>query len=395
MLQRRRAFPRRTTIAACCLVLYTLGGLAQPGLLSARQVGPGVLHAKFILPGPLTIDVLSVSLREPTVHLETYRPDGLTETTTQAAANDRPGHRVLGAVNADFFSFQTGWPVGNQMVNGTWVLGTRSARSHLAIDGAGRPFIERITFAGSVSAPDGSSFAITGVNVPHRTDPLILYTCYHGRTTSEDSCLSAYTLRFLDTAWTAGDTLRAIATGRATDEDVPIAPGTAALAATADTAAAFLRQRIHDGDTLRIMPGTRPLLRGITQIIGGCGRFLAGGRNVTDSTSRWEGITEKFTGARHPRTFVGFDRDTTTLYLCTVDGRRSTSIGMTFADMASFLLTLGAAEGFNLDGGGSTTMVVQGRIVNTPSDATGERPVANTLQVISTTADSLLAPPRR
>jgi len=36
----------------------------------------------------------------------------------------------------------------------------------------------------------------------------------------------------------------------------------------------------------------------------------------------------------------------------------------------------------NFDGGGSTTMVVQGKIVNSPSDKTGERPVANTLQVI-------------
>lgn len=390
-----RAIPRRTTIAAFCMFLCSFSGFAQPGLLSARQVGPGVLHSKFVLPGPLTADVLSISLREPSVRIESYRPDGLTETTDQAAANDRPGHRVLGAVNADFFSFQTGWPVGNQMVNGTWVLGTRSARSHLAIDRAGRPFIERITFAGSVTGPEGSSFAITGVNVPHRTDPLILYTCYHGRTTAEDSSLSAYTLRFLDTAWTAGDTLRAIATVRVTDDDVPIAPGAAVLAATTDPAAAFLTQRIHDGDTLRIMPGTQPLLRGVTQIIGGCGRFLAGGRNVTDSTSRLEGITEKFTGARHPRTFAGFDRDTTTLFLCTVDGRRSTSIGMTFADMASFLLSLGASEGFNLDGGGSTTMVVQGRIVNMPSDATGERPVANSLQVISSAADSLLVPQRR
>jgi exopolysaccharide biosynthesis protein len=36
----------------------------------------------------------------------------------------------------------------------------------------------------------------------------------------------------------------------------------------------------------------------------------------------------------------------------------------------------------NFDGGGSTTMVVLGKIVNSPSDKTGERPVANTLQLV-------------
>lgn len=388
-------FPKRLAPAIFCIVLGMSTAIAQPGLLSARQVGPGVIHSKFLLRGPLTVDVLSVSLHDSTVRIETYRPDGLTETTDQADANDRPGHRVLGAVNADFFSFQTGWPVGNQMVNGTWVLGTRSARSHMAIDAAGRPFIERIVFTGSVTTSSGASFSLAGVNVPHRSNPLVLYTDYHGRITANDSVLSATVVRFIDAALTGGDTLRAIAIAHNPGEDTPILPGTAVLAGSMDTAAAFLTSEVHTGDTLRLVLGTVPPLRGITQIIGGCGRFLAGGRDVTDSTSRLEGITEKFTGVRHPRTFAGFDRDTTMLYICTVDGRQSTSIGMTFADMASFLISLGATEGFNLDGGGSTTMVVQGTIVNSPSDKTGERPVANSLQVISTAADSVLQRPAR
>ena len=197
-------------------------------------------------------------------------------------------------------------------------------------------------------------------------------------------------MRFLDTPCTAGDTLLAIASPYDTSDGHPLRPGTGVLAATPGSQAANIKEAVYPGDTLRILLGTDPPLHGITQIIGGCGRFLSGGRNVTDSTSVLEGITVKFTGARHPRTFAGFDRDTTTLFLCTVDGRQATSIGMMFADMASFLLSLGATEGFNLDGGGSTTMVVRGTIVNSPSDVTGERPVANTLQVISTAPDDAL-----
>ncbi len=72
------------------------------------------------------------------------------------------------------------------------------------------------------------------------------------------------------------------------------------------------------------------------------------------------------------------------MYLCTVDGRQASSIGMTFAEMANFLLSIGSWDAFNFDGGGSTTMVVRGAIVNSPSDPAGERSVANSLQVIST-----------
>ncbi|CAM5569192.1 hypothetical protein SCANM63S_08299 [Streptomyces canarius] len=44
--------------------------------------------------------------------------------------------------------------------------------------------------------------------------------------------------------------------------------------------------------------------------------------------------------------------------------------------------SLGAVQAMNLDGGGSTAMAVGGTLVNTPSDATGERPVGDTVQVL-------------
>ena len=63
---------------------------------------------------------------------------------------------------------------------------------------------------------------------------------------------------------------------------------------------------------------------------------------------------------------------------------------MTLEELAHFMRTqLGnfslskenAYQGLNLDGGGSSTMVVEGEVVNSPSDQTGERPVANALIV--------------
>lgn len=54
---------------------------------------------------------------------------------------------------------------------------------------------------------------------------------------------------------------------------------------------------------------------------------------------------------------------------------------MSLVEFANLMLSIGVYEGLNLDGGGSTTMVVDGEVVNKPSDPTGERPVGNALVV--------------
>jgi hypothetical protein len=90
----------------------------------------------------------------------------------------------------------------------------------------------------------------------------------------------------------------------------------------------------------------------------------------------------------NPRTAVGVTADGG-LLLVTVDGRQpGYSVGTTLRETAELLRALGAADALNLDGGGSTTMVVRGadgalRVANRPSDAAGERPVANALAVSS------------
>ena len=94
---------------------------------------------------------------------------------------------------------------------------------------------------------------------------------------------------------------------------------------------------------------------------------------------------------RHPRTAVAIRAGK--LLLITVDGRSEQAAGMNFIELASFLKWIGAEEGINLDGGGSTTLWIDGfsesGIVNHPSDRTKEgqkesfkeRPVANVLLV--------------
>ena len=56
---------------------------------------------------------------------------------------------------------------------------------------------------------------------------------------------------------------------------------------------------------------------------------------------------------------------------------------MTLVELADLLKAEGAWDALNFDGGGSTTLVIKGRIVNSVSDPTGERPVGNALLVVA------------
>ena len=86
--------------------------------------------------------------------------------------------------------------------------------------------------------------------------------------------------------------------------------------------------------------------------------------------------------ARNPRTGVGLDAEGRVL-LVTVDGRRpGYSVGMSLLEFARQFKRLGARWALNLDGGGSTTMWVKGRVINRPSDPYGERPVSSALLVL-------------
>jgi exopolysaccharide biosynthesis protein len=117
-------------------------------------------------------------------------------------------------------------------------------------------------------------------------------------------------------------------------------------------------------------------------IIGGWPRILRDGENVAGDASTVEGTLSGNAEARHPRTAVGFSRDSSTLLLLTVDGRSENSGGMTLVELADMMRELGAWQAMNFDGGGSTTMVIDGKVVNHPSDQQGERAVGNALLVV-------------
>ena len=114
--------------------------------------------------------------------------------------------------------------------------------------------------------------------------------------------------------------------------------------------------------------------------ISGAGLLLLNGQELKD----WpiEVIGPDFADVRHPRTMIGTDPQGA-IWLITVDGRNPlVSLGMTFDDLRRLAKRLRLHSALNLDGGGSTTMWIDGKIVNHPSDRNGPRKMSDAILVI-------------
>lgn len=107
-------------------------------------------------------------------------------------------------------------------------------------------------------------------------------------------------------------------------------------------------------------------------------------RGAHSGTAQWrhEGFDATHTDRRHPRTAVG-TTSTGQVLLVVVDGRSTTSAGMTAAETATLMADLGARDAVMMDGGGSSTMVVAGVVTNRPSDGT-PRAVATIIRLDAT-----------
>ena len=80
-----------------------------------------------------------------------------------------------------------------------------------------------------------------------------------------------------------------------------------------------------------------------------------------------EKIAADIAKGRAPRTALGLKKDGTILLLV-VDGRSKASAGLTLYELAQYLKKLGAYDALNFDGGGSSEMVIKGKVMNNPSD---------------------------
>jgi exopolysaccharide biosynthesis protein len=212
-----------------------------------------------------------------------------------------------------------------------------------------------------------------------------LYTPRYGSRTPRDTSRMTAEAPMVS-AGKRGDTLIYVRSGAVSPSSGSSIPSDGAvLAAYGNGSRTKEVQAMIAGDTVKILLTTLPRTpsgRAPAMIIGGWPRILRDGVSIAADAATLEGTISRNAEMRHPRTSVGFSRDSSTLYLLTVDGRSQQSVGMTLVELADVMRRLGAWQAMNFDGGGSTTMVVDGVLMNVTSDATGEREVGNALFVV-------------
>ena len=292
-------------------------------------------------------------------------------------------HNAVAAINAGFF-LPNGDPNGLLQVDGELVSDTARPRGAIALsseEGTTRLLFDVVTAAARVrfgNGQDAPSIDVAGIDTTRQRGRLMLFTPkYYAHTDTAARGIE----------WIVGGSPLAVRERRDDAGSAPIPPEGFVLSFGGLEPPAEL-EAVKIGDPARIerrfvtLHGTPPARwAAADHVIGGAGLLARSGQQITDWTV--EDLRKGFSTERHPRTMVGVDRDGD-IWLVTVDGRNpQISLGMTFLELQRLATRLKLTDALNLDGGGSTTMVVKGAIVNHPSDATGPRKVSDALLVIA------------
>ncbi len=347
--------------------------------------GPGIIFHNIVSEqGPWAIQVLEIDLTNPYVSLETIKVSdqlvGRKKTSELASSVDENGHWVVGAINGDYFS-SVGVPHGVQVFE-RMLISDPSKWSVFGLFNNKSPFIDILSLNANIFSDEGNQHKIAHVNRIGKGDQLILFSNYMGDTAQISENSATAFLSSVNGKLILNDTLMVeVDSVKSGVSEVKVPENGFILNATGK-ARDFIQNNADVDDIWKMFVALKPKSRQITEAISGGPRIVRNGRISVENKN--EGISDSFAFTRHPRTAIGFSADSTRVYFVTVDGRQpGYSVGMSLYELADFMVDLGVAEAMNLDGGGSTTMVVRNKIVNRPSDKTGERPVANAILAVS------------
>ena len=363
---------------------YTMTAFGRSGdtPLVRRTAGlaPGVSHRVIHDPnGPVTVHVATIDLAAastPDAVLSNGTLQGL-ETTTSMA---RRSGAVL-AVNGDYFE-SNGRPVHAFAADGRLAQTPQLNGRALSIDATGttvhmgRPdtraafTVQTATGTATIGIPRWNSGRAD-------SDTAAAYTSAgKGLETPPDGdCYAGLAIAGSPTSHPDGgvDTPMSV-TGSRCDGPAPVVPPGVMLDGSRFNPSGSFLDALYRGQSGVL--STNLGFPGAVDVIGGTPVLIAGG------AIQWQDLTgsDPFFG-RQPRTAVGVTSDGKML-LVVVDGRQpGYSVGMSLAELAELMNTLGARDAFNLDGGGSSAMYVNGQRVNRPSDRY-ERGVGSALVVL-------------
>lgn len=361
-----------------------------------RTVAPGVVHRRVVVnAGPWHVNVLEIDLRQPGINIRAVRAHdsfGGRETVSSMVARYKGPGKVAAAVNADFFNIRSsGESENNVVIEGHIWKGVKTTdspydtfdtiHSQFGVDWQNHPFIEQFKFEGGMAGPDKRKANLDALNFWPDSSAFVLYTAAFGDSTPGDSTGRHALAVSLRSAGQRGDTLLFRVEGKPRQGwSLSLASGGALLAG--GQRRSELRALVSRAGVVKVAPNLSPDRGPLRTVLGGWPRLILHGQSIAARADSLEGTFPRFSRERHPRTGVGFSADSSKLFLITVDGRRESDSGMSLVELARLMLDLSVYEGMNFDGGGSTTMVVDGQIVNSPSDKTGERAVGSGLLVV-------------
>ncbi|MEV1024880.1 phosphodiester glycosidase family protein [Streptomyces sp. NPDC050264] len=405
-----RVGKRRRSVLTALAIVGVLGGAGLTGAApasagtAAGRVAPGVTYTEFDLPaakGTAHAHVLTVDLRDPRVRVDLLHPGAVGARTTVSSMADATG--AVGGINGDFFNITetqhpgveaTGAPVGPTVAGGRAlkaavpdgqrfgpalppgtstrdVLGVgidrRARLDSMALDGSVRTRADRLALGGlnQYALPVGSVGAFTpewGSVSRARA------TC--GTDTQRAAACST------DTYEVTVRRGRVVAAAD-TPGSGPIAQGTTVLVGR-EAGAQWLR-KLSAGDPVQVR---HRLVAARSRVPY---RFAVGGYPVLRGGAPLPGLDAKTSAVR---TAAGIADHGHTLLLLALDGAPAYRTGLSIAEVAGTMRSLGADDAFSLDGGGSSTLVAREpgaasvTLLNHPTDSP-ERAVANGIGVYS------------
>lgn len=373
-------------------LLISSNVFADNKLLFQEPIAPGVVRYKYQVKrskGNAEANVIKVDLNNPHAKINTVAGGG---TYTNKATVSQMANRTnaVALVNGDFFTMQLeGAPQGPSVINGE----TKSSPAVLndiwsfGIDSNDKAFIELTKFVGSVTASNGRSFPIDGLNkTKYWYQPSMEY--------SHQNKIQLY-----DSFWTAktrGDknggevllnennVVEQISYNKGLDMSIPNGKK---ILQFSGSAIKFIQDNVKVGDKLGIKYNIEPNRNW---------KMMIGGHAVLVDNGAVKPYTRdiKFIDGVRARTAVGISQDGKTVYVVTAEGRTKRSSGLTIAELAKFMQEIGVYKAMNLDGGGSTAMAVRNlgdlnrtRATN-PERNGAERRVVNGLGVYNTSKNT-------
>jgi hypothetical protein len=302
---------------------------------------------------------------------------GLSSVAAQAKALSPDLGKPLVAINGDFFVIAKGPyqgdPLGLEIARGELISAPNGAS--FWVEPKGKFGLGDINSRFTVSWPHAEKLRF-GLNEECKSNGIVLYTPSFGPSTRTTNGTEFVLERVGNKDWLplqAGKTYSArVREVRGTNVDTPLASDIAVLSIGPKQLAKFAT--VQTGTVLSLSTATSVDVSHAQSAIGGRPILMEHGRE-----GQWP-VTGTNTLPRHPRTAVGWNKKY--IFFVVVDGRqKELSMGMTCVELAHFFKNLGCTDAINLDGGGSTTFWLDGKIMNSPSDKR-ERSVANCLFIV-------------